>query len=99
MVSYNHVKFGGHRHSDSRDTMFLVHHVCSKDHVIKGSCDPWIGFILGTTPPCQLWCHNYGGSGNMFFVCHMALQDHVIERSFDLWLVAPYGESRSCQIW
>ena len=32
-------KFGGHRHSDSKDIMNLVCHVILEDHVIKGSFD------------------------------------------------------------
>ena len=39
MIRYYPVKFGGHRHSDSRDKVVLVCHVILQDHVIKGSCD------------------------------------------------------------
>lgn len=38
-VNYHPVKFSGHRHSGSRDIMFLVCHVIVQDDVIKGSCD------------------------------------------------------------
>lgn len=30
---------GDHGHSGSGDIMFLVYHVISQEHVIKGSCD------------------------------------------------------------
>ena len=38
-MSYHPVKFGGHRHSGSRETMIFVCHVTLKDHVIKAYYD------------------------------------------------------------
>ena len=45
MVSYQPVKFGGHRYSDSGDIMVFVCHVILQDHVIKKPCD-FIGWSL-----------------------------------------------------
>ena len=39
IVCHNPAKFGGHKHCGSRSIMFLVCHVISQDHVIKGLCD------------------------------------------------------------
>ena len=38
-MSYRPIKFGGHRHSVSRDVMVFVCHVALQDHVIRASCD------------------------------------------------------------
>ena len=38
-LSYNTAKCGGHWHSGSGDITFLVCHMISKYHVIKGSYD------------------------------------------------------------
>ena len=43
-VSHHPVKFSGCSHYDS-GYMFLIHHVISQDHVIKGSGD-----IVGESP-------------------------------------------------
>ena len=34
-VSYHPAKFGGHRHSGSRDIMIFVCHVTLQDHAVK----------------------------------------------------------------
>ena len=37
-------KFSDHRHCDSEDTMFLIYHETSRDHMFKGLC----GFMSGS---------------------------------------------------
>ena len=32
-------KFGGYRYFGKGDKMFLIHHVTSRDHMLKGLCD------------------------------------------------------------
>ena len=39
MVYHHSAKFGSHRCCNSRDIMFLVCHLISQDHMIKGSSD------------------------------------------------------------
>ena len=42
-MSYYSVKFGGHRHSDSREVMIFVCHVTLLDHVIRALYDLLVG--------------------------------------------------------
>ena len=44
-VTCNPGNFGGQSHSGSGD-MFLVYHMISQDHMIKGSCDFMSGIPL-----------------------------------------------------
>ena len=53
-VSYPLVKFGGHRYSGSKDVMVLVCDVILQDHVIKGSCNVWVGATHGRSPHCLI---------------------------------------------
>ena len=38
-MRYHPAKFGGHRHSDSRDIMVFVSRVALQDHLTRASCD------------------------------------------------------------
>ena len=54
-VSYPVVKFGGLRYSGSKDIMVLVCDVILQDHVIKASCNVWVGATHGRSPHCLIW--------------------------------------------
>ena len=43
-LTHQAVKFGGHKHGDSRDMTFLICRVISGEYMIKKSCD----FMAGT---------------------------------------------------
>ena len=49
------VKFGGHGFCQRGDTSFLICHVTSGEHEIKGSQTSWIGYTHYNSPPCQNW--------------------------------------------
>ena len=38
-------KAGDHRHYDSTDSIILICHVTSRDHVLKGSCESMAGSL------------------------------------------------------
>ena len=75
--------------------MFLVYHVISKNHVIKGSFD-FMGSQgkLSSSPiswPKALRKYNgfHLSRDTMVFVCHVTLQDHVIKVFNDLTVRSP----------
>ena len=64
----NHsIKFGGHRHSGSRDVMIFACHVALQDHVIRELC---YFIIRGPSSvshhPTKFRGHRYCGSGDWF---------------------------------
>ena len=75
--------------------MFLVYHVISKNHVIKGSFDFMGSQVKLSSSPIS-WpkaLRKYNGfhlsRDIMVFVCHVTLQDHVIKVFNDLAVRSP----------
>ena len=48
-------KFCDSRHCDSRNIMFLIYHVTSSEHMLKGYVDLWVEVTHGKSPPCRVW--------------------------------------------
>ena len=69
--------FSDFMHCGSRDKTFLICHVISKDHVLRGLCDFMCDFKFSDHKPC-------GSRAITYLICHMSLQDHLIKGSKDI---------------
>ena len=70
MVSYDSIKFAGHGGLLYRD-VFLVCHVISKNHVIKGSCDYGWEFLVVSHHPTKFGSRRHCDTEDMMFlICH-----------------------------
>ena len=64
-LSYHPAKSGGHR-SCTRGDMFLIWHVTSHDHMVRGLCD-----FIGARK-------SFGRRDTMFLIFHVTSRDHMI---------------------
>ena len=83
-------QFGGHSHCGSREKTFMICHVISKHHVLKGLRDFKDGSSAQqvTTLP-GLTVSSHCGSGDITYsICNVTLQEHVIKGSCDFTVVS-----------
>ena len=65
-LRYHPAKFGGHRSCRRGDIVFLIWHMTSHDHMVRGLCD-----FIGAHK-------SFGRRDAMFLICHVTSRDHMI---------------------
>ena len=98
-VSYHHAKFVNHKHSGSRDTILLVCHMISQDHVIKGSLIIYVGASHRSPHTAKFGAHRHCGIADIkVLVCYVILHDHVIKRLYDFMVRSLSSKLPSYQV-